>query len=112
MDDEFREAIEKVRVSGKLVIVEGVKDKRALQQFGITNVLMLSKKPLYAVAEEAANKSKDVIILTDLDSEGKKVYAKLNTNLQHLGVRIDDEFRAFLFSTKIRQIEGLKRYAE
>jgi len=48
-------------------------------------------------------------LLTDLDKKGKELYGKLNSGLQRFGVRIDNNFREFLFKkTKIRQIEGLR----
>ena len=33
--------------SGKLIVVEGKKDRAALQRLGITNVFSLDKKPLF-----------------------------------------------------------------
>ncbi len=112
MDEEVYLLLEKLGSSGKTVIVEGNKDKRALQQFGIKNVVTL-KKPLYKVVEDVAANTKDAAILTDLDKEGKLLYSKLSTGLQRNGVRIDNKLRNFLFrKTKIRQIEGLRNYAE
>lgn len=104
---ELNEWIQKLKKSDKLIIVEGKKDKAALNKLGIINVLPLTK-PIYAVVEEAADLSKDIIILTDLDPEGKKLYSKLNSKLQDHGCRIDKFFREWLFkNTKLRQIEGL-----
>ena len=93
------------------VIVEGRKDKAALVKIGIDNkrIFVLSAKPLFSVAEEVAANFEKVSILTDLDAEGKKLYGKLNTLLQHIGVKVDNNFRNFLFkSTKLRQIEGIE----
>ena len=110
MDDEFYFLIEKLKDSKKIIIVEGLKDKRALTIFGLKNIITL-KKPLYAVVEEAASKGKDAAILTDLDRQGKLLYSKLNSGLQSNGVRVDNQLRNFLFrKTKIRQIEGLRNY--
>ncbi|MBI2145646.1 topoisomerase [Candidatus Woesearchaeota archaeon] len=92
------------------VVVEGKKDRAALEAFGISGsrVFVLSRKPLFAVAETVAERYNAVVILTDLDSEGRKLYGKLSTLLQGLGVKIDGELRVFLFrKTKLRQIEGL-----
>ena len=95
------------------VIVEGKKDKAALERLGISSsrIFVLSKKPLFAVAEEVAAVYKEAAILTDLDEEGKKLYGKLNTLLQRLGVRVDNSLRNFLFkSTRLRQIEGIGKF--
>ncbi|HLD97464.1 MAG TPA: toprim domain-containing protein [Candidatus Nanoarchaeia archaeon] len=93
------------------VVVEGKKDKAALEQLCISNkIYVLNKKPLFAVAEEIAASHKDAIILTDLDGEGKKLYGKLNALLQQLGVKVDNNIRNFLFkNTKLRQIEGITK---
>ena len=110
MKDIYDEIIKHLdRIKDKLVIVEGVKDKRALVDFGIKRVKTLSRRALYKVVEEV--KDKEVVLLVDLDREGKKLYAKLKDNFSQRGVKIDDKLRNFLFKeTKLRQIEGLKRY--
>ena len=112
--DDFCAWRDRLVASDKLIIVEGPKDEWALQKIGVTNIiLVLSKKPLYAVVESAASLSKDVVILTDLDREGKKLYGRLNSDLQRFGVRIDNRFREYLFKeTKLRQIEGIDSYLD
>ena len=115
--------IQEIAERNNIVIVEGIKDKRALEELGITNILVLNKRPLYAVVERVAvitDKTKELtgekisaVILTDLDKTGKKLYGRLNSDLQSFGVRVDNKFREFLFNqTKLRQIEGMKTYAE
>ena len=94
------------------MVVEGIKDKTALEHLGFTNVMVL-KKPLYAVVEDVAMQSKNVVILTDLDSKGKELYSKLSKDLQKHGVNVDNRFRKFLFkNTSLRQIEGLATFIE
>ena len=110
--EELDEFIKDLRSSEKLIIVEGMKDKKALESFGIKNIVTLNK-PLHQVIEDVAEKSKDVIILTDLDKKGKELFGKLSSGLQSHGVRVDKSFREFLFrKTKLRQIEGLVTYLE
>lgn len=109
--EEFHIILNKIRDSGILVIVEGKKDRAALQNLGIKNIAELSKKPIYQIVEEIANSSRECIILTDLDREGKELYSKLNSNLQKFGVKVDNRLRDFLFrNTKLRQIEGIGTY--
>ena len=109
--EEFQELIDKAVASNILIIVEGKKDREALQKLGISNITELSKKPLYQVVEEASNASSECAILTDLDRKGKEIYGKLNSQLQRNGVKIDNKLRNFLFNhTKVRQIEGLTAY--
>ena len=102
-----------LRASGKAIIVEGPKDKAALEHFGIPVAAVLSEQPLFAIAEEIAERNRHVIILTDLDAEGRKLYGKLVPLLKRLGVTIDTRFREFLLKeTTLSHIEGLVRYAE
>ena len=112
-NEELMCYIEKIKNSNTLVIVEGKKDRIALNKFGIGNIIELSKKPLFQIVEDIANSSDECIILTDLDKEGKQLYSKLNSNLQRNGVKVNNKFREFLFKhTKIRQIEGIDTYSE
>ena len=100
--------IEKLK-QAKLIIVEGKKDKVALEKLGIKNILVLNG-PLYKNIEEIS-KHKEVVILTDLDKEGRKLFPRLNSRLQERGIKVDNNFREFLFKeTKLRQIEGIDSY--
>lgn len=110
---ELNKLIDKAKDSNILVIVEGKKDRAALQKLGIKNIVELSKKPLFQIVEDVADSNDECIILTDLDKEGKQLYSKLNSNLQKNGVKINNKFRNFLFKhTKLRQIEGIDTYLE
>lgn len=104
--------IEKLKKFEGVIIVEGPKDKKTLQKLlGLKKIFVLSKKPLYAVVEDIASKTKDVVILTDLDEKGKELFGRLRTNLQKHGARINRTFREFLFrKTNLSHIEGLETY--
>ena len=111
--EEFLDFIDKIRASNIMVIVEGKKDKIALEKLGINNIVELSKKPIFQIVEEIADSNDECIILTDLDKEGKQLYSKLNANLQKHGVKVNNRFREFLFkNTKLRQIEGIVSYLD
>ncbi len=87
-----------------LVIVEGKKDKSALEQLGVQRIMQLEAH--HALAEKIHDK--EVVLLVDLDKEGKKIYGKLKDMLSRRGVRVNDKLRHYLFkNTKLRQVEGL-----
>ena len=111
--EEFEQFLKKLKKESKekIVVVEGIKDRRALASLGIKNIITL-KKPLYAIIEDIVLSKKECIILTDLDKKGKQLYSKLSSKLKQFGVKIDNSFREFLFKTKLRQIEGLPHYLE
>jgi 5S rRNA maturation endonuclease (ribonuclease M5) len=107
--EQIMELLDDIKRKGLLVIVEGPKDKAALEALGITNILSL-KKPLFSVVEEVASIAKEVVLLTDLDEEGKKLYHELSSALQRHRVKVNNLLREFLFKTKLRHIEGLPSY--
>ena len=53
---------------------------------------------------------KEIILLTDLDNEGKKLFSLLRKELQRRGVRIDNKLRLELFKTGVKEIEGLASF--
>ena len=111
--EEIIENIEKLRNSSTLVIVEGIKDRLALEKLDLKNIITLNKRPLFEIVEEVSDNYKECAILTDLDKEGKKLFGKLNSGLSQHGVKVDNNLREFLFKkTKLRQIEGLYSYTE
>jgi len=108
---ELNEQISKLKNSDKLIIVEGKKDRIALEKLGIKNITELSKKPLFQIMEDISDKNKECIILTDFDKKGKQLYGKLNSGLSRLGVKVNNRFREFLQkNTHLSHIEGLHTY--
>ena len=111
--DEFYDFLGEIKRRNLLVIVEGKKDRLALQTFGINNIVELSKKPLFEIVEYILSFNQECIILTDLDKKGRELYSKLSSDLQKHGIKIDNKFRYFLFRhTKLRQVEGVGNYLE
>ena len=91
------------------VIVEGKRDKEVLCSLGFNKILTIHKG-IYETTEEI--KEKEILILTDFDSEGRQIAKKLNLILQHLGYKLDKETRrkvGLMFTKlKIRKIEELR----
>ncbi len=109
--DQILGFLDEIKQKDLLVVVEGLKDKRALEELGIVRIFFL-KKPLFAAVEEIAEHEKEVVLLTDLDVEGKKLYHRLSVDLQKHGVKINNKLREFLFKTKLSHIEGLTSYLQ
>jgi 5S rRNA maturation endonuclease (ribonuclease M5) len=100
---------ERLERSGKTVIVEGPKDKRALEELGVSKIVMLHRRPVYSIVEYIAEHDKRAVILTDLDKEGRRLYGILSGALQMHGVQVDNKFREWLQkNSKVKNIEGLK----
>lgn len=66
-----------------LIIVEGKKDRMALNELGLKNILYISGKPIYDVVDEALSGNPDsVSILTDYDSEGELIAKNLSEKIR------------------------------
>jgi 5S rRNA maturation endonuclease (ribonuclease M5) len=112
----------------KIIIVEGPYDKKALENIGITNevVVINDGTGLFETVEKVVKKvdkiinnddqiieKKEVIILTDFDKKGKELYKKFKKDLIKHGVKIDSTFREWLRRrTKVSHIEGIDSYVE
>lgn len=112
---EYIDLIKEIGVlknSGLLIVVEGKKDRSALVSFGINNVMILDC-PLFEIVELVCSKTRECVVLTDLDKEGRQLYSKISKDLKKYRVKINNRFRNFLFkNTKLRQIEGLVSYVD
>ena len=99
---------------GTLVIVEGEKDRKALQNLGIKNIFVINEhgKSFYEKIERIAEKIKEAMILTDLDTEGKKLYSIIKRSFSNNGVRINDKIRDLLIKLKISHVEGLSTFID
>ncbi len=111
--EELLETIEKLKQEDILILVEGKKDKNALEQFELKNIIVINGKDLWNRLEEIAMQKKEVLIFTDFDKEGKKLYGKICKNLDKLGIKVNKRYREFFQKkTKLSHIEGLTRYME
>lgn len=111
--DKFNSWIENLKKASetKVILVEGRKDKKALESFEIKNVYCL-RGALFQTVEKIASLGKGCILLMDLDAEGRKLHAKLLSDLQKNGVKVDVRFRKLLFATEIRTIEAIPKHIE
>src|SRR3989338_1985403 len=111
ISEEFGVLLKEIEDYNIPVIVEGKKDKAALDEVGISNITTLHKKPIFQIMEEL--NAKEVVILTDLDKEGKKLYGILAQECTRLGIKINNKLRNFLLKeTELSHIEGLTTYLQ
>ncbi|MDA4131002.1 MAG: toprim domain-containing protein [Thaumarchaeota archaeon] len=98
-----------------LVVVEGVRDAKALRESGFDGELfMLCHKNNVLKLEETASRFKKTILLLDNDAEGRKLSERTRKILNGR-VRIDTFYQRELLPAsrgKIRHVEGLAPYAE
>ena len=83
-----------------LVVVEGKRDKAALERLGFKNIFILNSdgksmgEKIEEIEKEAKNR--EISILTDFDVKGRKLFEKLNSELSQRNVKLDRKLRSRL----------------
>lgn len=89
------------------VIVEGVKDERALKSLGFSRVHRLNGGGSLLDAVESLQDRGRVVVLTDLDREGKILRRKLLSLFGPYGIHEIVRPREILARMKLSHVEGL-----
>ncbi|HSD57698.1 MAG TPA: toprim domain-containing protein [Methanotrichaceae archaeon] len=101
---------------GAAIIVEGMRDERALRSLGVSGpVIMASRRPALELAEDAARKYREIIVLTDWDLKGDEMAQKIEQHLRCTGAHVDLEIRSRLkklVRKEIKDVESLGLYVE
>ena len=103
--------IKQMSDEGAVIIVEGPRDRRALQELGITGAIRLgTQKSLLVFCEEVARTYDKVIVLTDWDGKGDKLAALMETYFKAADVEVNMDIRnkiKNLVKKRIKDIESL-----
>lgn len=100
----------------KLVIAEGKKDGMALKSLGVKNIILLNGRPLTELALHVSKSMvatvggkgrEEVVILTDFDSEGKRLAARLGYLLKKHKVMVNSRLRRRFMQFGKTRIEDL-----
>lgn len=100
-------------LQGNVLIVEGLKDEKALKSLGLKNIVRISGKALIRVVQEIEKSRNykstdhDIIILTDFDSEGKKLAARLTCLLQRYRIHPNMRLRREVMKLGWNKIEDM-----
>lgn len=100
---------------GALVVVEGLRDARALRNSGFSgDLFMLCHNSNLATLESRAARHRKTILLLDNDAEGRRLSERVKRTLSGR-VRLDLFYQRELLPAskgKIRHVEELAPYAE
>ncbi|MCS7105852.1 MAG: toprim domain-containing protein, partial [Candidatus Aenigmarchaeota archaeon] len=88
------------------IIVEGKRDEEAIRKLGFQKIFKISGKPLEKVLDEVKD-YKSVVILSDFDEEGKKIFAKLRRLFSSHRIKVHTFLR-----NKIKSIFKIKKIEE
>jgi 5S rRNA maturation endonuclease (ribonuclease M5) len=101
----LNKVLSKLKEDPRTKVVEGEKDKRALEYFGITGIRMVHGNSLPNLA---SNVKGDVILLVDFDRTGRMLAKRLSELFKNESVHADLEYRRDLRKyAKINEIEEL-----
>ncbi len=103
--------------TGSLVIVEGVKDKSALESLGVNGKYAYASIFISRVmndGERAIGSRRSFIILTDFDHEGGRLYSTIKNLIVQYGGHVDETVRNMLALIEgfPRQIQGVVHWIE
>ena len=112
--DAFRRCLDEL--DERLVIVEGTKDSKALKSLGVKNIMHLGGKPIadftfHVSKSHGSNgngEAKEVVILTDFDSEGERIAARIACLLRTQKVRVNSRLRRQFMKFGKLHIEEIK----
>ena len=104
----MKEWLDKLRNASKdsAVLVEGKRDKRALQKYGIKNVITLEGKRFTELPDLLEGFSR-VILLFDLDKHGERIKEKVKEILTKQGYILIEDFREELRHMGINFVEDI-----
>ncbi|NYT01324.1 MAG: topoisomerase [Methanosarcinales archaeon] len=101
---------------GAAIIVEGIRDRRALRSLGVRGpVILASRHPALNLAEEVARQYDEIVVLTDWDDKGEEMARNLEQHLQWARAHADLEIRSRLkklVRKEIKDVESLSIYVE
>ncbi len=110
--EEFVREIEKAKDNNTLIVVEGKKDKIALEKIGFHNIFVLNEtgKSIFVKIEEIAKRKEECVILTDFDKKGKKLYNLIKSEFNLNGVKMNNSLRNALLKAHLSHIEGISTF--
>lgn len=99
------------------IVVEGKRDVASLRRLGIGGriVVLHSGDPLFRVAETLGAQAREVVLLTDWDSKGQRLFEELAAKLAANGCRVVGTFRDDLrhaIRPTLSDVESLATYVE
>jgi 5S rRNA maturation endonuclease (ribonuclease M5) len=94
------------------VVVEGRKDREALLALGVEDVVQLNRGRSLLETVEALQGNPSVVLLTDLDREGKNLRRKLINLMSPYGIRENKRPREILAEMRVSHVEALGNIAQ
>jgi len=110
----IEEELEELKFCGEEgvpILIEGLKDEKALKELGINgNFIKVSGSglKLFEIAEIATKSSSKVVILTDFDKKGNELAKRLSRDIQSLGSHPNLKIRNKIMGMTRRYIKDIQ----
>lgn len=108
--------IQKMAADGIPIIVEGIKDVKALKRLGVSGAIYkISNGNSLLNFVEGFSESKKIIVLTDFDRAGGELAKFITKQARTLGIEPVTEFRDKLkplVCKNVKDIEGLAKFLQ
>lgn len=114
---EIVEELRSLAQAGAIIVVEGAKDRRAMETLGIMQGIetLAGQETLLNFSERLAQSGDHIILMTDWDRTGTNIADTLAKHLRPSGCVVDHEMRrklSKLVRKDIKDIESLASYIE
>lgn len=111
---DFIKELNHLSREGEIILVEGERDAKAMRAVGYTGSIVSIASVNNRSSRAKLQASKRVIILTDLDREGRQLAARYAKSLIHGGLDVSLLHRRRLLAASrgvFRHVENLRRFA-
>ncbi len=103
----LRRVLRELEESGKPILVEGKRDKAALERIGVRNRIFLINLTPDELCKRVAKIADEAVVLTDFDETGEKLCKRVEEALYSYNVLPDTEVRR-----KLRYLLGVYNFEE
>lgn len=97
------------------VIVEGKRDERSLRKVGVVGEIFKAQNStsLVEFSDSIANRYREVVLFTDLDSAGKKIGSVVKKYLTDKGVKVNERIaKRIMLSLDTVEAENVSKLVE
>jgi 5S rRNA maturation endonuclease (ribonuclease M5) len=106
-DKLLKRVLKELEESGKPILVEGKRDREALERIGVGNRIFLINMRPDELCERVAKTADEAVVLTDFDEAGEKLCKRIEEALYSCNVLPNTEVRR-----KLRYLLGVYNFEE
>jgi 5S rRNA maturation endonuclease (ribonuclease M5) len=111
-EKQLKRVLEELNEKDAVIIVEGKKDRAALQRIGVRGRIELVNRSSEELSRRISGE-KEAILLTDFDDAGEEICRRMQESLSSYNVKADVDFRRkFHRILRVRNFETIDKQLE